>query len=208
MPLSPKQAADDALRRAKGIVSFSQEYDLPDGLADDLVRSGLVMGIAAIDTYLHEAVHRRVKAWKPAASLAQQEFRFDEVCELVAESVERRRADKNSRPWVQVKDALRGRLLRVPFQSSRSVEGALRMCGINNPWKKIAEKRKTAAGTLKSRLDRLVHRRNRIVHESDLQRSSRPRQVRHEPVDPASVKRDLAWIECLIAAMDRVVFPK
>lgn len=207
MPLMPKEAADNTLARARGLLSYSQEYELPEGVADDLVRTALVMGVAALDTYLHAAVLRSVRAWKPTASVARLELRFDELCDLVEGAVEGRSDDPNSRPWVLVKDALQERLLKMTFQSSRSVESALSMCGVNKGWNKIAAERGIGAPALKRRLDQLVHRRNRIVHESDQQRSSRPREVRLEAVDPGRVKRDLNWLERLLEAVDTVVDP-
>jgi hypothetical protein len=204
----PKEAADNALTRARALLSYSQDDELPKGVAEDLVRTALVMGVAAIDTYLHAAVLRTVRAWRPTASLAKLEIRFNELCLLVERVAKDRREDANSRPWVRVKDALQERLLKVTFQSSREVETALAMCGVKKGWNKITTERKIGATALKQRLDPLVHRRNRIVRESDQQRTSRPRGMRLESIDPGRVKRDLNWVDRLIAAIDAVLKPR
>lgn len=178
---------------------------MPDELTDDLVRNALSMGVAALDTYLHAAVIRSVDAWSLTGALARLDLRFDDVCKVVADAVEDRRKNKQSRPWVKVKDTLRERLLKESFQSSTAVENALRMCGYRNGWSKIAEQMGGKAEGLKERLNSIVHRRNKIVHESDQQRASRPREVRLEHVDPDEVEADLAWLEELLEAIDAVI---
>lgn len=55
------------------------------------------------------------------------------------------------------------------------------------------------------RLTQIVHRRNTIVHEGALRRLLRPREITHEPLDRAEVDKHLAWLEQLIAAIDRAV---
>ncbi len=205
MPWTPKHAADDSLQRARAILAYSQEYELPPTLRDDLVRTSLIMGVSALDTYLHASTIAAVRAWKPSAPIARVEVRFDDVCTLVDEAVKGRSANAQSRPWVLVKASLHERLLTMSFQSSRSVESALSMCGVNNPWSKISTERGVSIGALKTRLDGIVRRRNQIVHESDLQRESRPQRVKHEPIDPSRVGRDLNWLDRLIEAIDAVL---
>ena len=205
MPLTPKQAADDAIARARAILAHSSRAGTPQGVADDLVRTALVMGVAALDTYMHSAVMRSVAAWDPTSDLRKLDVRFDEVCDLAWEVADGRRQDPSSRPWVLVKEMLRERLLRMTFQSSRAVENALGMCGVNKGWSKVAKQLGSTAPDVQSRLDSLVHRRNKIVHESDLQRAARPRRVKHEEIDPTEVAGDIDWLETLIVAVDQVI---
>lgn len=170
MPLMPKEAADNTLARARALLSYSQEYVLPESVADDLVRTALVMGVAALDTYLHAAALRSVRAWKPTAPVARVELRFGELCDVVEGAVEGRRQDPNSRPWVLVKDGLQERLLKMTFQSSRSVESALSMRGVNQGWNKIAAERGIGAKALKQRLDEFF--RDSRCRVDDLEQSA------------------------------------
>ena len=207
MPLQPKEAADNALTRARAILQYSQEYKMADELSDDLVRNALVMGIAALDTYLHAAVMRKLTAWKPKSALGRLDIRFDELCDLIEQATKEKAANPKTRQWEKVKGALHERLLKTSFQSSAQVGTAMKMCGVNNGWHKIEKQRGIKAASLKSRLDQVVRRRNVIVHESDQKRAKRPRVVRLLPVDPGRVKRDLTWLERLIEAIDDVVKP-
>lgn len=128
------------------------------------------MGVAALDTYLHAAALRSVRAWKPTAPVARVELRFGELCDVVEGAVEGRRQDPNSRPWVLVKDGLQERLLKMTFQSSRSVESALSMRGVNQGWNKIAAERGIGAKALKQRLDEFF--RDSRCRVDDLEQSA------------------------------------
>ena len=205
MPLQPKDAGDDALRRARAVLAHGRDPGLASELAADLVRSALTMGVAALDAYMHAAVINRVDAWQPSAELAKLDIRFDELCEVVAQAVEDRRANASSRPWVAVKVALQERLLRVTFQAPRDVENGMRMCGVNKPWTKLSTELGHPVETLKQRLGAIVHRRNRIVHEADQERMSRPRSVRLEEVDATQVAADLDWLDRLVAGIETVL---
>ncbi|MFT3715662.1 MAG: hypothetical protein QM774_06865 [Gordonia sp. (in: high G+C Gram-positive bacteria)] len=82
----------------------------------------------------------------------------------------------------------------MTFQSSRGVERGMRLLDVRNPFAKV-EAHFTppqSKSELQQRLDRIVHRRNQIVHEGDLQRQSGPRHIKREPVDKAKVADDLA----------------
>jgi hypothetical protein len=206
MPLTPKQASADAFARAHAALTHSKTKGLAKDVAEDLGRTALVTAVAALDTYLHAAVLRKVKAWKPKAGVAKLDMRFDLLCTLIREATDARRKNPKTRPWVAVKEALQERLLKMTFQSSRGVEDALAMCG-EGGWGDVAKKCGVAVNTLKKRLDRMVHRRNRIVHESDLQREARPQAVKRQDVDVREVARDIKWLEDLVDAIDQVVKP-
>lgn len=205
MPLTPIQAASDALSRAEAAIKHAQTKGLPKDLSEDLARTAVVVAVGALDTYLHSAVLRKATPWKPSSGLAKLELSLDTVCDLVKEVVAARSKNSGSRPWVSVKECLQQRMRKVTFQSPRQVEDALLMVGVRNGWAKVSKTRKVSAPKLKQRLDALVYRRNRIVHESDLQRAERPRKVAREDVDLKRVARDVAWMRQLIVAIDQVI---
>ena len=82
---------------------------------------------------------------------------------------------------------------------------ALSIAGIKEPWKKIALELGEKSEENKDWLNRLVHRRNQIVHEGDLKRASRPRRLQFNEVDHGEVRQDVDWMEALIDAIDKVV---
>ena len=60
-------------------------------------------------------------------------------------------------------------------------------------------------GDLKDRLNRIVHRRNQIVHEGDVRRADRPQAVNLNDITAESTRADIEWLKGLVKAADRVV---
>ena len=81
------------------------------------------------------------------------------------------------------------------------------MLGKRNAFAKIsAEIAPPQAGQdIQDQLNRIVHRRNQVVHEGDLQRQSRPQQVKREMTDGTAIQADLDWLRTLVSAIDKVL---
>lgn len=167
----------------------------------------LVMGVAALDTYMHAVVRTSLPNSHGALpkAIARLDLSFSELAQLADNTVAAQRANRTSRPWVQVKNALHRKLLKVTFQSYDDVGGAMAMAGVKKGWTKVAGQMACTADDIKTRLGRIVHRRNQIVHEGDLRRLVRPRQVEHNDIDGAEVQADLDWLEQLIGAIDAIL---
>jgi RiboL-PSP-HEPN len=210
MPFLPKQAASSCLRRAGRFLDLADLKKLPIGrVQNDLRRMALVMAVAAIDSYMHGIVMRRVADVRRGSdlpkALARLEMPFSEFANLADASINAQRAGHRTRPWVQVKAALQKRLLKETFQSYDQVAIAFAIAGIEKAWSKVASKLATRAEDIKDRLGGLVLRRNQIVHEGDLQRASRPRKLRFNEIEGSSVRSDIDWVNSLIDAMEKVV---
>lgn len=130
---------------------------------------------------------------------------FSDLASLADSALGAQKDGRRVRPWVQVKNALQNRILSMTFQSYSQVAGAFSLAGIEKSWSKIAAETKEPASQIESRLNGLVHRRNQIVHEGDIMRMSRPRAIRHNPVDHAEVSAEIDWVEHLLASMQTVV---
>lgn len=201
MPISPKDAADDCLDRAKQMLCTGCVAGPP---ADDLRRMALVMGVAALDTYMHALVlthlsANRAELPKPLQRLAVD---FRELTQLAEKVVVAQRRDRTSRPWVQVKNALHRKLLTMTFQAYEDVGTAMAMVGVKKGWEMVAREMGCTPVEIKAALGGLVYRRDQIVHEGDIRRLVRPRAVQRNPIDPEQVKADLDWLGGLIAAID------
>jgi hypothetical protein len=166
------------------------------------------MAVAAVDSYLHRLVLQRASRVRKAGDLPNTLRRvsvdFGELAGLADTSIQARRGGTASRPWVHAKNALHRRLLQMTFQSAEQVATALSMSGIEKPWRKIGDEMKASVPDMQKRLNSVVHRRNEIVHESDVPRKARPRHLEFNPVDQTTVLADLDWIESLICAIDAV----
>ncbi len=204
MPVAPKQVADDCLNRAKQILA---QAAAAGAVADDLRRMALVMGVAALDTYMHAVVRTSLPNSHGALpkAIADLDISFSEMAQLADNTVAAQRDNRRSRPWVQVKNALHRKLLKVTFQSFDDVGKAMAMAGVKKGWSKVAGQMGCTVDEIKTRLGSIVHRRNQIVHEGDLRRLVRPRTVEHNDIDEAEVQDHLDWLEQLIGAIDEIL---
>jgi len=209
MAFLPKQTANSCLRRARRFLDLA-DNDLPISRAkNDLRRMALVMAVAAIDSYMHAVVLRRIADVRRRAdlpkALARLEVSFFEIADLADASIDAQRSHRRSRPWVQVKASLQRRLLKETFQSYDQVATAFAIAGIDKAWTKIASELGENAPDIKAWLNDLVHRRNQIVHEGDMKRASRPRRLQFNDIDHAEVKDGIDEVDILIDAMHKVV---
>jgi len=209
MVFLPKDAADSCIRRARRFLDLAGKPLSDSKARNDLRRMALVMSVAAIDSYMHALVLRRLADVRRAAdlpkALSKLDLPFSQLADLADAANAAQRQKKRSRPWVQVKAALQERLLTETFQSFEQVATALSMTGIKEAWRKIADELGETSQENKDWLNRLVHRRNQVVHEGDLKRAARPRKLKFNDIDPSSVKQDVDWMEALIDAIDKVV---
>lgn len=209
MSFLPVQAAESCLRRARRFLQLADQTLPVNRVKNDLRRMALVMAVAAIDSYMHAIVLRRISAVRKTSDLpkplARLDIAFSDVAALADSSIEAQRAKRSSRPWVHVKNFLQQRLLQETFQSYDQVAIAMAMAGISKAPSKIATELGNTPLQLKTRLNALVHRRNQIVHEGDLKRKARPRRLQFNGVTHTDVVTDLDWVESLIEAIERVV---
>ena len=188
MPFLPFDAARACIRRSRRFLGLANEPDLPDGqIRNDLRRTAIVMSIAAIDSYMHWLVFRRLSEVRREGdlpkSLAKFSVPFADLASLADALIAARRAERDIRPWVQVKNAIQKELLKETFQSYEQVGGALALAGVEKGWSRTAARMGCTADAIKQRLNRLVHRRNQVVHEGDITRASRPQALSYNEID-------------------------
>jgi hypothetical protein len=202
MTLSPLQAAQDVLDRAEALLAAADQVSVPL-VSEDMCRFALAQGVAALDTYLHWAI-ADVPLKKMPTALARLEVPFGDMVAL-SDAVLKKRA--TIRPGVRARRALERVILTKTFQSSRGVEEGMLLLGVRNAFAKISHEvtPHQQSADLKARLDRIVMRRNQVVHEGDLQRRSRPQVINRERVKVDSIRADIAWLRTLIMAIDKVL---
>lgn len=167
------------------------------------------MGVVAVDAYMHWAVLRRLSAVRGRGELPKAlqklDVSFNDLALLADATVEARRLHVSSRPWVQAKNAVQKRLLRMTFQGSGELGEAMAMVGIKAGWTTTAEAMRLPTEEVMTRLDRIVARRNQIVHEGDLARQSRPQRVTLNPMRRTDVEDDLDFLERVLDALHGVM---
>lgn len=204
MPISPLQASTDVFDRAEALLAAADT--ITDSMvSDDMRRFASAQGVAALDTYLHWAVAKAPLDNMPSA-LKKLEVSFDDLVTLSEAMVANRAKIK---PKVRARHVLERVILTKTFQSKRAVEDAMQMLGRRNAFEKISTKidPHQTKSEIEERLGRIVHRRNQVVHEGDLQRQSRPQRVKRESVDAISIQNDLVWLRSFVIAIDDVLKP-
>ena len=204
MPAQPIDAATNVFARAKAVTGLTPTGDA--NVDADLLRHSLVLGVAALDTYLHWKV-RRVPLAQLTKSLKRLPITFDDMVASGRKSVDARKANVNDRPDTRARTVLNRELLKRTFQSPRGVDDAVGFLGAADFWRHAAAAMpgSPTPKDVQSRLQRIADHRNRIVHEGDLKRLARPQTVKCEPVDAAAVADDVDWLEAFVTAIDSVI---
>jgi hypothetical protein len=209
MAFHPIDAGRACIRRARRFLALA-EGQLPDAkIKMDLRRSAIVLGVTAVDSYMHWLVYRRISEVRREGDLpnvlAKIEVPFSELASLSDATIKARQEDRDIRPWVQVKNAVQRRLLKETFQSYEQVGQAFALAGIDKGWSRTAAALGVNANDIRARLNHFVHRRNQVVHEGDIKRASRPQNLKYNVVEHNEVTADIDWIEQLLEAIEQVV---
>jgi RiboL-PSP-HEPN len=209
MAFEPVRAAEACIRRSRRFLTLASD-SVPDSrIKNDLRRSAVVTVVAGIDSYMHWLVYKRLSALRGEGDLprsfAKLDIPFTELASLADSVVAARSRNVHSRPWVKVKNTLHQRLLKETFQSYDQVATAFALAGIEKGWTRVAAEMGLQPAEIKTRLGGIVHRRNQIVHEADISRSSRLRQPKYNSIQHTKVESDVDWVELLIKAIEKVV---
>lgn len=205
MAVTSLQAALDVLDRADALLALDAE-PTPDLTREDTRRLAWAMASASIDTFLHWRVHRSVpKVGQLPKKLNNLEVKFGDLVKMGRDDIRARRNGVANKPIVTAKNVLHERILRDTYQTSSGVQNALQMCGIEDCWGKLAIELGESKRDIIDHLDRLARRRNSIVHEGDIQRQSKPRNVRRQPLSRDGIDSELAWVRSFVRALSRIV---
>ena len=133
--------------------------------SDEILRAQWVMIVSAFDTFIHDCVRTGIiKAYqtKGVMSNALQDYPipFGDMLGIEME------------PTAAAKEALLDGVLRKinakdSYQSPKSVEYALNLIGKSGIWNQLSVPMHMPARDIKNKLTIIVHRRNKIAHESD-----------------------------------------
>lgn len=203
MGFTPHDAGLDCLKRARATLRVSAS--VPVLQRQDLRRAAVVMGVSALDTYMHRLVLSRVYEHNelPAALKKVQvplEFALDQADEITRRA---KAAPHGRRARVDLKKEIRAQLSYQTFQSSRGVETAFAMAGLKKTWAAVGSALTPPMATdeVKARLDEIVRLRNRIVHEGAYAPLERPRGRGTERLTRSEARAILDFLEALINAV-------
>lgn len=194
------------LRKATGLDrdKFQHEY------LEELLRATVVATVSALDRYMHDiVVHHSWALLGQAEAKVPKELKNLQIPVLAAKhAVDRLRKDDTARPGGLIKEAIRNELHReFTFQKPDDVQRAAKMLGINDFWRLVAAKmpgHPTNEAVIKA-LREIVHRRNQIVHEADVVRKAKAKQITMRAISATTAGEWAKWMRDLVGAIDDVV---
>lgn len=197
------QGAILILRQAAGVTSrhFDGEY------LNELLRGAYAGIVASLDRYCHEAVLSRVIVeLSRSQKTSSRELRLLRIpIHAVKRAILHARKPK-TRPMNIVRQALQDVLHRdETFQRPDDIARGMRIIGVDDLWGQCAHRLGCQPRDIHKRLNKIVDRRNRIVHEGDILRRRRGGRIAYHPIRASEVADDILWLGNLVNAIEAVV---
>jgi len=202
---------DDMLLVIRNLEGWDMDHFSHDWLAE-LLRAALSAAVSSVDRYFHDLVVSRLvdlvdrdEKTIPKAlgvfplSLADVEATIKKAIETDDKGC------RKTRPRTVLKDRFRNALHKETFQGFEQIGTAFGMLGLSKVWKDVAQRLNCETNDIKDKLNRIVLRRNQIVHEGDMLRSSRPREIKLHTIDKDDIKSNIQWLRSMIREIDSVV---
>ena len=176
---------------------------------DELLRAALVIGVSALDRYVHERVTKGIVTAlrKGPSTIQQRQFTLPAATAMrIADKVRTARKSSNQvRPANEIRHAVQEEIHKRPFQGWRDIENAFALLGIT----KFDGQLQTAfhvgdLSAIKRQLNGIVRRRNQIVHEGDLKVHQRGGQVNRNKIEHAFVAESLDFLTQFVFHLEQI----
>lgn len=166
----------------------------------DILRVVLVLTVSGLDRFIHDLVRAgMIEVWakRRPATPAFSRFQISlEAADTLANGMDRS-------AWLE--SVVRERHGYLSFQQPDRIQDALRLFSSSDVWQAIGSRIGVGAGHVKQRLKLLVDRRNKIVHEADLDPSYPSSRW---PIDEVLVSEAIEFISVVCETIhDVVVIP-
>jgi len=178
---------------------------------EDLLRSAITFGVSAIDRYVHERIVKAfVNAFRsPELTKNQREFQVPATLaiDIVNRVHSARHASQTIRPANEIRKVVQQTLHKRPFQSWREIEYGFSLIGIKDLGKTLKTTHTLSNDdleALKNQLNKIVARRNQIVHEGDLPRHQRGGQVYVQEIRRLWVQESLDFLAGFASKLEGV----
>ncbi|MFL7904781.1 HEPN domain-containing protein [Azospirillum argentinense] len=162
----------------------------------DLLRAEIVMGVSALDHYIHELARLgMLECWSGHRKSTEAFKRFPLPMSVAA--------GLSSSSTTELLEAeIRAKHSFLSFQHPDKIADAVRLFSEVKLWDEVATELKSNARTIKSALNLIIDRRNKIAHEADADPSYPGERW---PVDTALVEETLDTLDQIAHAIFRVV---
>ncbi len=196
---SPLDQFLENIARARALCDVAQSLEgMTTRVVDlsDLYRAALVLGVSALDHFVHEFVrvgmldvHRGVRPSTDA------HLNFKVPLSAAREAVTTHPLDS----WLD--EAVRDAHSWLSFQQPDKIADAIRLVSSVKLWEEVGSRLASPAKQVKLQLTAIVDRRNKIAHEADLDPTD-PGQ--RWPIDEMLVRDALSYVERVTVAIDAV----
>ena len=160
----------------------------------DVLRAELVLVVSAFDYYVHEIVRQGMLEVFQGKRVETPSFRkFTVSLECLREAI----SNPSTFDWLENEIIIRNSW--KSFQQAEKVAEAIRLISDINLWVEIANKSGKNPNDLKSTLNLIVDRRNKIAHEADMDPSYPG--IRW-PIDEVMVENAIEFIEETVEIID------
>ena len=129
----------------------------------DMLRSELVMAVSALDPYIHEIVRLgMLEVYRGTRPETSAFLRFQISLEGVRQAV----SDPTNDNWLD--NEIRERHGWRSFQQADHIAEAIRLISNISLWEQVSNHLRMPSQDVKEQLNLIVDRRNKIVHEADM----------------------------------------
>jgi hypothetical protein len=194
---SPIDLFHDNLAYARNLLALARAVDAqttPVLDMTDVLRASLVAGVSALDHFVHEKVRVEMLRTFTDGYAGTEAFGKFEVS---MSSVRLALSNPGTTDWLD--QEIRRKHSLLSFQKPDKIADAIRLCGPERLWQRVASTLGADQSDVKRELILIVDRRNKIVHEADMDPT--PPHDRW-PIDSGDVDRALAFIDNLVGAID------
>lgn len=165
----------------------------------EILRAELVLIVSALDCYIHDAVRNGMieifeGKLEPNKKFEAYSIPISFVKELIQATSENEKKQIMSA-------AIKKIASKDSYQSSRSIENALQLISLKGIWSLIKNDMGISPKDIKDTLGLIIHRRNKIAHEADLDRIT---GIKTE-IERSDLDDIFIFIENLVQAIDKQI---
>lgn len=169
--------------------------------ATDLLRAQIVMAVSALDHYIHEITRvGMLEVYDGVRPPTNAFLRFQVTMDAALTGL----TGVSGNTWFETE--IRERHGYLAFQHPDRIADAVRLFSSDPLWPSVAAQLSLSVPDVKDRLRLIVERRNKIVHEADLDPSYLGVMVRL-PISPADSTSAVEFIQEVCEAIHAVVHP-
>ncbi len=177
----------------------------------ELLRAAVVSIISALDRYMHDLIVET--CWSLLSGKEDdipkklKDFKIPVLS--VKKALEHLKKDTSSRPGHIIKKEIQAVLHRdFTFQTISTIEDGVKMLGIKDFWRKIANELNSTPEDLQKKLRIIADRRNQIVHEADIILKTKAKEITIRKISFSDASDYVAWIKKFVDAIHKTCPPK